>query len=77
VPYKLAVEEIMASQVNHQVLWSCDLGRRQVLGLSHPSIYAQQHHQAAGVVEIITNETIRALDLLVKLKHKDEQCHLS
>jgi hypothetical protein len=57
----------MASQVNHPVLWSCHLGRRQVLGLSHPYIYAQQ---LQAVFEIITNETARALYLLAKQSTK-------
>jgi hypothetical protein len=61
--------------VNHPVLWSCHLGRGWVLGLPHPYIYAQLNHQA--VVEIITNETARALNLLVKQGTKiDAQCYL-
>jgi hypothetical protein len=43
------------------------LGRRQVLGLSHPYIYAQQ---LQAVFEIITNETARALYLLAKQSTK-------
>jgi hypothetical protein len=46
------------------------LGRRPILGLSHPYTYAQPHHQAKAIVKIITNETTRALNLLIKQSPK-------
>jgi hypothetical protein len=42
------------------------LGKRQVFGLSHPYLYTQPHYKAQAVVEIITNEMARALNLLAK-----------
>jgi hypothetical protein len=42
------------------------LGIRWILGLSHPDLYAKPHYLAASRVEIITNETARALDILAK-----------
>jgi hypothetical protein len=38
--------------------------------LSDPYVYAQPHHEASAVVEIITNETARHLDLLAKQSTK-------
>jgi hypothetical protein len=49
VLYKLALEGWwMASWANHSVLWSCHLGRRWILGLSHPNLYAQMHYLSPG-----------------------------
>jgi hypothetical protein len=58
----------MASLANHPALWSCHLGRRWILGLLHPDLYAYISLQA--VVEIVTNETTRALHLLAKQNTK-------
>jgi hypothetical protein len=46
------------------------LGRRQVLGLSHPYIYVNHIISLQAVVEIITNEMASALDFLAKQSTK-------
>jgi hypothetical protein len=38
----------VASRVEHSILWSCYMGRRWLLELSHPNLYAQPHHLASG-----------------------------
>jgi uncharacterized C2H2 Zn-finger protein len=45
---RLRRQKQSSTRVNHPVLWSCHLGRREVLGLLHPYVYAQLQHQAAG-----------------------------
>jgi hypothetical protein len=42
------------------------LGQKMGLGLSHPYIYAQPYHQMQALVNIITNKTAKALNLLTK-----------
>jgi hypothetical protein len=57
----------MASTTDNSTLWSCYMGKRWLLGLSHPNLYAQLHQ---AVVEIITNETAKALNILAKQQTK-------
>jgi hypothetical protein len=63
VTYKLTIKKITNGFLSH-------LGRKNVLGLTHPYIHAQQHHQAASCCYNCNNKTTRALDLLAKQSTK-------
>lgn len=60
----------LAPWTNNSVLWSCQPGRGWILGLPHPHLYAKSHDyyliRLQALMEIVTNETAKALNWLAK-----------
>jgi hypothetical protein len=59
-------EKITNGLLTHSVLWSCNLGKRQSWGFCTPAYMLNNIIRMQAVVKIITNETVRALNLLAK-----------
>jgi hypothetical protein len=74
--YKLKTGRMMnGPRMHDSVLWASHLDWGWLLGLPYSNIYAQPYPKFQAVVETITNEVAKALNILAKQSTKMCNAH--